>query len=137
MITVSAYGNLFIWNMIYPENWRVFTPEFHELEENVDYIEREDEFDIKSDVAKIESSFEDREENLIIDIETIDKNIYWSWDSNSETEDTDMMIVIPVEPEPDPPIHSEKSSIEHETGKRPVVEMSQSKSKRPKSNPSH
>jgi hypothetical protein len=43
---VSSYGTIHIWATNYQENWSAFAPDFKELEENIDYEEREDEFDI-------------------------------------------------------------------------------------------
>lgn len=37
-----------IWQTSSPDNWAAFAPGFEELEENVEYDEREDEFDIVS-----------------------------------------------------------------------------------------
>ncbi|KAF9991696.1 hypothetical protein BGZ79_004122, partial [Entomortierella chlamydospora] len=44
--SVSSYGTIHIWATNYQENWSAFAPDFKELEENIDYEEREDEFDI-------------------------------------------------------------------------------------------
>jgi hypothetical protein len=72
LVTVSAYGNLFIWNARYRENWVAFAPGFQELEENIEYIEREDEFDVKDERATdLVSQIEIPEEP--IDIETVKK----------------------------------------------------------------
>lgn len=41
-------GDVHIWQTSSPDNWAAFAPGFEELEENVEYDEREDEFDIVS-----------------------------------------------------------------------------------------
>lgn len=45
-ITVSAYGFIYIWSKKMTENWASFAPNFTAIEENVEYVERENEFDI-------------------------------------------------------------------------------------------
>jgi COMPASS component SWD1 len=44
----AASGHVYIWATNYTENWSAFAPDFKELEENEEYTEREDEFDIVS-----------------------------------------------------------------------------------------
>ena len=39
-------GRLYLWSIITPQRWSALAPDFAEVEENVEYIEREDEFDI-------------------------------------------------------------------------------------------
>ncbi|MCJ1396439.1 chromatin binding protein [Xylographa bjoerkii] len=39
-------GRVYIWSIISPQRWSALAPDFAEVEENVEYIEREDEFDI-------------------------------------------------------------------------------------------
>jgi hypothetical protein len=46
--SVSTYGNIHIWATSRDENWSAFAPDFIELEENLDYEEKEDEFDVVS-----------------------------------------------------------------------------------------
>ena len=43
----SRSGSVYIWTKKYSENWSAFAPDFKELEENEEYDERGDDFDIK------------------------------------------------------------------------------------------
>ena len=49
MIGVGANGIMYVWAKVYEESWTDFQPDFQELKENREYVEREDEFDIKDD----------------------------------------------------------------------------------------
>ena len=37
---------MYLWSVVTPQRWSALAPDFAEVEENVEYIEREDEFDI-------------------------------------------------------------------------------------------
>lgn len=39
-------GRIYIWSVVSPQKWSALAPDFAEVEENVEYIEKEDEFDI-------------------------------------------------------------------------------------------
>ncbi|KAJ5614541.1 hypothetical protein N7528_008195 [Penicillium herquei] len=39
-------GCVYIWSIISPQKWSALAPDFSEVEENVEYMEREDEFDV-------------------------------------------------------------------------------------------
>lgn len=47
--SVTSAGEINIWQTNPAEQWSAFAPGFEELEENREYLEREDEFDIVSD----------------------------------------------------------------------------------------
>lgn len=40
-------GRVFLWSILTPQKWSALAPDFSEVEENVEYVEREDEFDIQ------------------------------------------------------------------------------------------
>lgn len=46
MLSVSSSGDVYVWAKNYTEKWSAFAPDFRELEENEEYVEREDEFDV-------------------------------------------------------------------------------------------
>jgi len=39
-------GRVYLWSVVAPQRWSALAPDFAEVEENVEYVEREDEFDI-------------------------------------------------------------------------------------------
>ena len=39
-------GRIYLWSIITPQRWSALAPDFAEVEENVEYVEREDEFDV-------------------------------------------------------------------------------------------
>lgn len=53
IVSVSLTGLIYIWAKDYIENWSAFAPDFKELEENEEYVEREDEFDLIPDCEKV------------------------------------------------------------------------------------
>lgn len=40
-------GRVYVWSILTPQRWSALAPDFVEVEENVEYVEREDEFDIQ------------------------------------------------------------------------------------------
>ncbi|KAI9272430.1 WD domain-containing protein, partial [Sporodiniella umbellata] len=70
MGSVSSFGNIYIWANKHEENWSAFAPDFIELEENVEYEESEDEFDVMPDDEK--SKQKQVGEDVLVDVTTCD-----------------------------------------------------------------
>jgi len=65
--SVSTLGVVYVWGKQYTENWSAFAPDFTELEENEEYIEAEDEFDIIAceDRSDVKQQIEDEEVDVL------------------------------------------------------------------------
>ncbi|BEJ15053.1 hypothetical protein CspHIS471_0408200 [Cutaneotrichosporon sp. HIS471] len=65
--TVENSGDVHIWQTSSPDNWAAFAPGFEELEENVEYDEHEDEFDIEDedDAARKMNEAEDEDIDVL------------------------------------------------------------------------
>lgn len=63
-------GRVYAWSIISPQRWSALAPDFAEVEENVEYVEREDEFDIHpiEEIHKRRLDLEDE----VVDVLTID-----------------------------------------------------------------
>ncbi|SCW00998.1 LAFE_0D02828g1_1 [Lachancea fermentati] len=61
-------GNVYVWSIVIPPKWSALAPDFEEIEENVEYQEKEDEFD---QVDELEQQQElDQAEEVLIDLKT-------------------------------------------------------------------
>uniref|UniRef100_A0ACD5XHR7 Uncharacterized protein n=1 Tax=Avena sativa TaxID=4498 RepID=A0ACD5XHR7_AVESA len=96
--SVSVAGLTYIWAKEHVENWSAFAPDFIELEENEEYVEREDEFDINAYTEKAAEMMID--EDADIDVETCEKNSSFS---DFEEGSAEEVIYLPAIPSPDVP----------------------------------
>jgi COMPASS component SWD1 len=60
-------GRVYLWNILTPQRWSALAPDFVEVEENVEYVEREDEFDIQplEEIHKRRLDREDEEVDVL------------------------------------------------------------------------
>ncbi|XP_057499796.1 protein RBL-like [Actinidia eriantha] len=100
--SVSLVGFVYIWAKDYTENWSAFAPDFKELEENEEYVEREDEFDLMPEAEKVKES--DVNENDEVDIVKVEKDSAFS-DSDTSQEE---ICFLPAIPCPDVPEQQDK-----------------------------
>lgn len=101
VVSVSVAGLVYIWAKDYTENWSAFAPDFKELEENEEYVEREDEFDLVPDTEKLKELDVNLDEE--VDIMTVEKDSAFS-DSDASQEE---LCFLPSDPLPDVPEQQE------------------------------
>jgi len=65
IVSCGGSGSLYVWTKDYTENWSAFAPEFTELEENEEYVEREDEFDFIDGILKDKAESSDDEKQPV------------------------------------------------------------------------
>lgn len=60
-------GRVYLWSILTPQRWSALAPDFVEVEENVEYVEREDEFDIQpiEEIHKRRLDLEDEEVDVL------------------------------------------------------------------------
>lgn len=71
LICSVSHGTVSIWAQSHVENWSAFAPDFKELDENVEYEERESEFDLEDEDRSVQLNTEKSEENEEVDVTTV------------------------------------------------------------------
>ncbi|CAN0006410.1 unnamed protein product [Ectocarpus sp. 12 AP-2014] len=83
-------GKVQLWGTTPTANWTAFAADFEELEENVEYVEKEDEFDVVVEEGDPEGTKrkaekeKQEEEEAVVSIDAIDTVDAWSTDSEGE-----------------------------------------------------
>lgn len=103
IIASISSGVVSVWAQNQVENWSAFAPDFKELDENVEYEERESEFDITDEDKPVASSGDDKEDiDLEVDVNTIEPVAAFC-SSDEEQENPDVLQFLPIAPEIDDP----------------------------------
>lgn len=71
-VSCNGLGTLFRWTPAYPERWTAMIPDVQELEENVIYVEREDEFDLNIEEELHQAKEKQKKEQLDREEKSID-----------------------------------------------------------------
>lgn len=103
IICSISSGLVSIWAQNQVENWSAFAPDFKELDENVEYEERESEFDNDDEDKSVDQSAENREdEEVEVDVCGV-KPIAAFCSSDEEFEDEKALQFLPIAPEVEDP----------------------------------
>lgn len=66
------YGSLYLWSIEFPQKWSALAPDFVEIEENIEYQEKEDEFDIVDEAVLNRRRLEEEDELVDIVLQDVD-----------------------------------------------------------------
>ncbi|XP_033096367.1 retinoblastoma-binding protein 5-like [Anneissia japonica] len=103
IIASVSSGVVSLWAQNQVENWSAYAPDFKELDENVEYEERESEFDIEDEDKSVEDPVDARQlEDEEVDVVSVDA-IAAFMSSDEEDEDNDVLLFLPVAPEIEEP----------------------------------
>ncbi|XP_055704855.1 retinoblastoma-binding protein 5 homolog [Phlebotomus papatasi] len=103
IIASISSGLVSIWAQNQVENWSAFAPDFKELDENVEYEERESEFDITDEDKSIDMSNEAKmDEEIEVDVCRVEQ-IAAFCSSDEEYDDSNSLQFLPMAPEVEDP----------------------------------
>lgn len=103
IIASISSGLVSIWAQNQVENWSAFAPDFKELDENVEYEERESEFDIEDEDKSVDLSADAKQdEEIDVDVTRIEP-IAAFCSSDEEFEDETALTFLPMAPDVEDP----------------------------------
>ncbi|KAH8256168.1 hypothetical protein KR026_009620, partial [Drosophila bipectinata] len=103
IIASISSGLVSIWAQNQVENWSAFAPDFKELDENVEYDERESEFDISDDDKSVDLNADaQQDEEIEVDVQKVEPVAAFC-SSDEEGEDENALQFLPMAPEVEDP----------------------------------
>lgn len=103
IIASISSGLVSIWAQNQVENWSAFAPDFKELDENVEYEERESEFDITDEDKSVDLNADAKQdEEIEVDVLKVEPVAAFC-SSDEEGEDENALQFLPMAPEVEDP----------------------------------
>ena len=125
IVASISSGCVSLWAQQQVENWSAFAPDFKELDENIDYEERESEFDKEDEDRSVKSENEELDVEVDVDVTSkIPVAAYCS--SDEEGEDQKALLFLPIAPEVEEPEEGFIPDQEESPSKRVVEEKENS-----------
>ncbi|XP_021945271.1 retinoblastoma-binding protein 5 homolog [Folsomia candida] len=97
IIASISSGVVSIWAQNQVENWSAFAPDFKELDENVEYEERESEFDLEDEDKIIEAQGTAADDEIEVDV--VGVNPIPAFCSSDEEDEKDTLLFLPIAPD--------------------------------------
>ena len=97
LIASVSSGVVSIWSQNQVENWSAFAPDFKELDENVEYEERESEYDLEDEDKSVHRSKDKEEEEVDVDVTTVQP--IQAFLSSDEEDENDQLLFLTITPE--------------------------------------
>lgn len=97
LIASVSSGVVSIWSQTQVENWSAFAPDFKELDENVEYEERESEYDLEDEDKSVDKSNDADEEEVDVDVTSIQP--IQAFMSSDEEDEREQLLFLTITPE--------------------------------------
>ena len=97
-VALGANGNLYVWSRKYKEDWAAFDPSFKTLVDNKEYVEKEDEFDVKPST----STAPKQPQPYTIDVDNLPECLFKKVNYYTDESGDDVLHGLPPRIEPDP-----------------------------------
>lgn len=104
IIASISSGLISIWAQNQVENWSAFAPDFKELDENVEYEERESEFDLADEDKSVDLSAEAKQdEEIEVDVTKVEPIAAFCSSDEEQLDDEYALQFLPMAPEVEDP----------------------------------